>query len=1203
MFGANKPVPGKSGPTKGMYLTAMKVRWHLPVLFKSGEHLRKTFLVMNLTTIMFFLGCLTAAAGGSAQGITISVRNAPLENAFEIIKKQSGYTFLYKDEVLRKATAVDVNMSNASLEKVLEVVFRNQPLSYKVFDKTVVVAEKNGPLSPEQNIVSVPPPIDVKGRVLNENGEPVIATVTVKGTNNATSTDEHGRFVLKSVDEKAILVVHAINIETYEIRVNGNTELNVIVRIRNIEAENVKVQLNTGYQYIPKERATGSFSQVSRAILEEQVSSGLVSRLEGTATSLQIDRKSSNLGDRITIRGLSTIIGPRAPLIILDNFPYEGNLENINPNDIEHVTLLKDAAAASIWGSKAGNGVIVITTKKARFDQPVRVDLNVNVTYSEKPNLYALNYMSSSDYIDLEKYLYGVGYYNTRITSTSRPGLTPVQEILLQQTNGVISPTVATARLNELRHFDVRDDFMKWVYQPAVKQQYSIGVRGGSKTQAWSLFAGLDRNKSELNNLYQRVNLRMDNTIHWGKTSIQAGVFITGTLNESGKTGLEGILGPNNFVYPYARLADENGVALPISVLRQGYIDTAGAGRLLNWNYYPLADMEYLKQTNKMQSQILTAGIQRPILPGLKAEIKYQFERQFVASENLQGEESYYARDLVNKFSQINYTTGAVTYKIPRGGVYDFNNQQLQSHNLRGQLNYQQRWQAHEITMLAGGEYRGVDNNTFGDRIYGYNPNTIQRGTVDFTNTYTNFITKSSASIPRSSVRNGTTYRYLSFFSNAAYTLKGKYTLTGSVRNDASNLFGLKTNDKWSPLFSVGGAWHIGREAFYNVSWMPNLKLRAAYGRSGNTDPSQAAVTTISYIGTSPYTQSTYATIRQPPNPSLRPEKVATWNFGLDFGSRNQRIGGTVEYFVKNGYDLFGATPVDYTTVANQTLTQNSANIVTKGIDVELQTVNTTGFVRWSTNLNLNISREKVLKYYVANTSASRFMSSATSLSINPLEGYPVYGVFGYQWGGLDPQNGDPVGLVNGQPSKNYSAITGASTLIQDVNFFGSAFPQVSGSLRNELQWKQLRLSFNLMFRLDYYFRKSSVQYDQMILLGMHHSDYGLRWQKPGDELFTNVPSFVYPVDGTRMSFYRGSSINVRKGDHLRLQYINLSYEFSNKAMMKAGWQQLQIYLNLQNLGLLWCANPEGLDPEYFNNTVGNLPPPRSVSAGIRVGF
>lgn len=1044
----------------------------------------------------------------------------------------------------------------------------------------------------------------VRGTVTDSvTGQPMSGVIITNLRGQRFATDYRGYFIAQLPMQNDTLRFSYLGYTTRRMPApfNQPEALTVILSPRADKLEDVVV--NTGYQQLPKERATGSFSQVSRAILEEQVSTDLISRLEGTANALQIDRKSSSLGDRITIRGLSTISGPRSPLIILDNFPYEGELNNINPNDIETVTLLKDAAAASIWGTRAGNGVLVITTKKGRFEQPTRVDFNMNITSGAKPDLYALKSMSSSDYVNLEQFLYDKGYYNSNINNNNRPGLTPVVEILIRKANGSLSAVQAESQLNALKQLDVRDDFLKWVYRPSLKQQYSISVRGGTKQQFWMMSAGFDRNLGTLGELYQRFNLRMDHTLRVGATTLQTGFYFTESNTENGKTGMEGISGPLIILYPYAQLADADGNPLMMSRLRQGYVDTAGGGRLLNWNYYPLEDMKQTKQTSRLQDIVLNIGLQQPLVKGLQAELRYQYEKQFVDARTLQSVESYFARDLINKFSQINYTTGVVTYRVPKGGILEPSYRRTQSEALRAQLSYQQRWINQELNVLAGAEYRSIDNSNAGERVYGYDPETMGQAYVDYLTAYPNYVTKSNQMIPRSSTRIATAYRYVSFFGNAAYTYKKKYTVSASMRRDASNLFGLNINDKWSPLFSIGASWNISQEKFYSISWLPVLKLRTTLGQSGNADPSKTALTTISYLGTSPYTQTNTAAVNQPPNPSLRWEKVNTWNIGIDFNTTNQRISGSLEYYRKRCTDLFGSAPVDYTGGAGEILIKNVGNILSQGWDIEVQSINTKGLIKWNTNLNLSYNTDKVLNYYVSSRAISRFVQGSASVSINPIEGYPVYGMYGYRWMGLDPANGNPIGMENGKPSTSYATITGSNTKIEDGDFFGSVFPRVFGSLRNGFQWKQFQLNINLMFRFDYYFRKATINYNQLMSQGRHHADYARRWQQPGDELNTEVPSFVYPAVTARDNFYQGSSVHILKGDHIRLQYINLNYDLNGKQLKKLGLQRFQVYLNLQNLGILWRANKYGLDPEYFNTNAGNLPPERSMSIGIRAQF
>jgi len=287
---------------------------------------------------------------------------------FSAIETQTNYVFFYNYELLNDAKAVSIEVKDVSLQDALKLLFKNQPLDFVIKQQTVFITKKNSTTVLNEEL-PLPPPIDIKGRVVNEKGEPVIVTVTVKGTKNATSTDVNGVFALKEVDENSTLVITGVNIETYEVKVNGRNDLATIsTKTRIVEGLDVQV-VSTGYQDIPKERATGSFVKIDNELINRRVSTDILSRIDGITSGLIFNTNRRQAND-ISIRGRSTIFANDKPLIVVDNFPYDGDINNINPNDIESINILKDAAAASIWGARSGNGVIVIVTKKGRFTQP-----------------------------------------------------------------------------------------------------------------------------------------------------------------------------------------------------------------------------------------------------------------------------------------------------------------------------------------------------------------------------------------------------------------------------------------------------------------------------------------------------------------------------------------------------------------------------------------------------------------------------------------------------------------------------------------------------------------------------------------------------------------------------------------------------------------------------------------------------------------
>src|SRR5690606_13303688 len=257
--------------------------------------------------------------------------------------------------------------------------------------------------------------------------------------------------------------------------------------------------------------------------------------------------------------------------------------------------------------------------------------------------------------------------------------------------------------------------------------------------------------------------------------------------------------------------------------------------------------------------------------------------------------------------------------------------------------------------------------------------------------------------IPNQSYFLGTLHRTVSFFANASYMYKNRYIFSASARRDASNIFGVATNDKWNPLWSTGFSWNLSEEGFYDLEWLPFLKIRSTLGFSGNIDPSKTAVTTLEYFIYSPYTQTTATRIDAFFNPELRWEKVRMINLGVDFRSRSNRISGSIDLFQKKATDLYSPVPIDRTTgLGVNTLTKNAANMTGKGFDVELNTVNIDRIIRWSSKINFSGYNDIITKVYSPYESADYFAGNRDNL----VEGYPLNAHFTFKWAGLDPETG-----------------------------------------------------------------------------------------------------------------------------------------------------------------------------------------------------
>ncbi len=1044
----------------------------------------------------------------------------------------------------------------------------------------------------------------VSGKVVSAKDNSALpgASLVLKGTQTGTTTDAEGQFTLPQVPDKGVLLVTFLGYTPKEVALPLPLSQPLVIALEENASQLREVVVSTGYQHIPQERATGSFAQVSQERLSEQVSTSVMGRLEAVASGLTTDRGTGSQG-RLTVRGLSTIMGPRDPLIVVDNFPYEGDIHNINPNDVESITILRDAAAASIWGARAGNGVIVITTKQGRFNQPLSVEFNTNVTIIDKPDLSYINQMSSADYIEVEQLLFDKGYYNSAINSSGKPPLSPVVETLLLKAGGTLSASEADARIDRLRQLDVRDAYSKYMYQRAVNQQYSLGLRGGSAQHAWLLSAGYDRNADNLDATYSRLNLHLQQTLRPLKNlDLTIGLYYTQSRNASGRLAYGEGTSSTARLYPYTQFADPAGNPLPvIRDYRQSYKETAGGGRLLDWNYYPLEDYRHDRTTTNLQDVLGNASLNYRLPLGLEAAVRYQYQRQQTATEHLQDAQSYAARNLVNYYTQIDPATGAVTYGVPKGGTLDQGSSLLEAHNARGQLNFNRTWGDHEVAALSGGEVRHARTTGSNTRRYGYDENSLTSGLVDYVNLYPSFINGSLSFIPDNSSMSDRLNRFVSVFANGAYTYGQRYTVSLSARQDASNLFGVRANDRWNPLWSSGLSWDISREPFYQLAFLPYLKLRATYGFSGNTDQSKSAVTTMLYSVPSPYTLDPYAVYDSYANPDLRWEKARMTNIGLDFRLKDNRLSGSVEHYRKKGTDLFGRELLDYTSGISSSIVKNVANMKGRGIDIQLHSTNLQlASFRWTTHLNASFAREEVTEYYVNNLNGSNFVSAVPTVSAQV--GKPVYAIYSYKWAGLNPQTGDPQGYVDGEVSTDYTALTGSSTQLSDLKYHGSALPTAYGSLGNTFSYGRFSLTARLTYKAGYYFRRQSFSYGMLFSAGQGSSDYADRWQQPGDENHTDVPSLVYPANSRRDSFYNGSEALVEKGDHIRFQYLTASYELTKESWKQLPFHRLQAYFNVSNLGLIWAANKKGIDPDYSLNRYA-VPPARSYALGLKASF
>ncbi|NHA02503.1 SusC/RagA family TonB-linked outer membrane protein [Mucilaginibacter sp. HC2] len=1126
--------------------------------------------------------------------ITIDIEKKTLKETLDQISKQAHIGIIYSNAKGILKNPVTIHAKDQPVSKVLTDLLAPLTLTYEIIgDQIVVKFDNTNSRQPTQE-QGQKQGFPIKGKVTDGNGSPLPgATIKIKDGPALATTDSKGEFEINNVADSTILQVSFVGYLTKEITVTNSNYLIIALDSGSNQLNEVSI-VSTGYQTIPKERATGSFVQIDNSLINRSVSTNILDRLNGVTSGLTFNNNNAHQFQQATIeiRGRATLFSNPNPLVIIDNFPYDGDLNNINPNDIENITILKDAAAASAWGSRSGNGVIVITTKKGRLNLAPTVSVTANTTIGAKPNLYYRPQLSSAEYIGVEQFLFNKGAYNNTINN-GYGALSPAVEIFVARRNGTISIADSLSQINTLKSYDVRQQLLKYFYRPSVNQQYQASISGGSASQKYFVSAGYDNDLSNsVGSAYDRVTLNASNTYYFLKNKLElfSNLIYTGSKTKSGTT-----FQPS---YPYTQIADANGNPLPVAnTLRLSYASTAGNGQLLNWLYRPLDELNngYSTGITNQTDYRINVSLTYKILKGLKASALYSYEKGITENNTVNELQSYYTRNLINTFTQIDPVTGTVTYPIPLGGILNNSQTDISSNDGRFQLNYENVWGKHALNVVAGTEidnYNSI-NNTYA--FYGYNPETGTNlnSAINFTGIYNNFYNRTTVQINPNTSQLGAVNRFFSEYFNGSYIYDDRYIVSLSARRDESNLFGVSENQKGVPLWSAGIAWVANKESFYKIDWLPQLKIRATYGYTGNVNTSVSAyLTAMSGTQTLPYNQ-TYNLIVNPPNPSLRWEKDQNFNIGVDFGIKDDRLNGSIDVWRKNGMDLIGNSPI-----APQTgitlYTGNSANTVTKGIDVQLNSINLNGAFKWFTTLLYNQVQNRVTNYKVSNGSNLNVVSSNYN---NPLQGYPYYSIFSFKYAGLNAL-GNPQGYLNGQISTSYSGIMN-STNRNELVYNGPATPTSFGSLLNTFKYNGFDLSFNIMYKLGYYFRRNSLNNSSLYnaaggVSSYQQSDYENRWQKPGDELTTNVPALIYPANTSRTNLYTYSNVLVEKGDNIRLQDIRLGYTV--KSNPRLPFKNLNFFVYMNNIGILWRANKYHIDPDYPTG----FPIPRTIAFGVK---
>ncbi len=1134
-----------------------------------------------------------ASAAGFAQKVTLNEKGASLGNVINKIRAQTGYDFVFNTKEVEGANKVTISLNNVELDEALKALFRNQNLSYSVKDKFIVIEPVKRSFI--DNLAAVFTNIDVRGRVVDSlSGDPLPgATVAVKGQKQAVRTGADGSFYLQNVEDDATLVITYTGYGAKEIRSSkdvGTIRLSMTAG----SLEEVAVTVNTGYQRIKPEQSTGAVSQITTKEYSSRVSTnfldGLVNRLPGLMinNSVQFTSTTPGVGQTerplFNIRGISTMSANQSPLIVVDGYPTELTLEMLDPNEIASVTILKDAAAATVYGVRASNGVIVVERKQARpgaaqFNFNTTVGLTPEENYSRyrwDPQASAINadYVRERQSLIVNSSSWNALYAPNAVTGGNVRRAIPYY-IVAQLAAGIITPEQAESSFAELANYDNLDDYSRIFQRTAVAQTNTLNVSGGVPNALYYITANYTGNRG---NAILNDNNRFQLT---GRTTLKLAKRLSLELTtEYQENRLNNAPVPAPDAYAgYERYEDVNGN--PAAIISQSYAPVYNnlllSQGFLDQNYYPLIEANKVSNKTRTLNNKTIANFTYDIGKGFNLLFGGVYETSRTEFKHLAAQGSNEVNSMVNTYTVTPTATNpslAFKRNIPDGDFLRQQNTNATGYTARTQLNYNKRIGDHSLNGIVGAEMRNLVNKGNLASYFGYNDQSLLHRPVDYAAIFNGASGVRGTLVSASSLGALNSYfnqtyeddRFLSAFANVVYAFKDTYSLSGSMRIDQSNLFGSDPKYKYKPLWSLGAAWNIHRENFLSdVSWVHQLKLRGAYGFNGNVAKlSLPQVIAEAQLNRQTTPDLPSLVLFSNANTGLRWEQTENLNLGLDYNVF-KNITGSVDYYTKKTTDVMGNSTIDPTLGASSALV-NYATIKNNGLEFSLRAdwISTSNF-NWNTGIVVAKNNSKVLDVF----RTGRYDPQILDI-LGYVDGHPVGAMFSYDTRGLNNEGHPIIYDQNGTPFVVNTSSTGTPlvTAMSDKNsglvqYSGTTIPTISGGLSNRVDVG----NFYIFAMINYYggFKvrvPRPMPSDTRPLVGSNNY-----WRVPGDELKTDIPNLTDLSAPNPSWAYRYNSNYVVHGDYMTLGDLTVSYRLNDLGFVKkGGFKNFEIKAQASNL-------------------------------------
>jgi TonB-linked SusC/RagA family outer membrane protein len=1104
------------------------------------------------------------------------------------------------------------------------------------------------------------PTRQISGQVVDSNGGQPLpgATVFIAPSPDFADynpqgavADSEGRFSLVLPSGVTSVVVNYLGYEALTADISGRSSFTFRL---NASATTLADVVVTGYQSIEKRKVTSSIANIAMDKIAQagvpsvdQLLSGQIAGVVAVPTS-----GAPGAGTKLNIRGTVTLNGVSDPLWVLDGIALEGNeiprdwstaesidklynvsIAGLNPSDIDNITILKDAAATAIYGARAANGVIVITTKKGKRNETLRVNANAAVFVTARPDIAKLNLMNASQKVDLELALAANGRLNN---NRSGGGVARIldgageRQTLIDNGYNSLSQSTKSA-IDALRANGT--DWAREIYRPALNQQYSLSLSGGGDRSGYYVSGGyFNERGTTVGTGFDRLTLTMK--MDWDiarKLNFGASVFVGRTTNKSYISDRYAFMNPNRYtrnVNPYLNARDADG----------GYIydpDMAASATdsedMIAYNYFEeRANTNHEMKTGSVKA--LFDLTYRPV-DGLDLSTQFGLQNDNSKTQKDADANSYFTRQYAyrSRINQVSY--------LPEGGVIQNTDNSMSQYTWRAQAEYGRTFaRKHEIDILGGVELRGATNENLYTQGFGYDRKTLRTIAIVWPNNERGQQMANSADfIP--SRHSFYENRYLSYYATGSYTFDNRYVFFGSLRYDGTNLFGVDPKYRYTPLWSLSGAWNINRESWFdNASWLNTLRLRASYGKQGNVDRN-----------TSPYVMGNWNTaapggavedvidVSSPPNQNLRWETTGMWNAALEMSVLDNRLGAVFEIYGTRSKDLITVRQIPYETGFMATTT-NYGEISGKGWELTLNSVNVrTRDFRWETSLTLAHNSSTIEKEFRGDQS---WLPSR--------EGYSPGAIFGFRTAGLDDhgvpmfwKNGEKVSLEKfvGYRYNTYELFPGypvtepamdntQADVRANMSYLGTTEPRLTGGFNNRFSFRGFDLAVSCNFVIQQtvmrtpfynalamnpgvnYSTEMSKVWSETNKVGIYPVITGIRrpngeaWSEitPDDSDPQRVMYWIMDNYGSGVNMFNNLDLWATKMSYLRVNSIRLGYTLPSDVVRRVGMQSLRVNFEVRNPFVIATDYKGYFDPETYGN-IYSQPIPRVYSLGLNMTF